>query len=362
MSHPLSPGSVIGMLGSGQLGRMTALAAAPLGLRTHVFAPEPGPATLVTDLYTRAAYDDEDALARFAATVDVVTYEFENVPARTAAFLAGRVPVRPGPAALGICQHRVSEKTFLRDAGIPTTGWRAVSNAAEVAAAADALGRPCVLKTARFGYDGKGQTIVRPGTDAADAWRVIAGDKAELDAIVEAFVDFRLEASVVVARGFRGEVAAYELVENRHRDHILHQTIVPADVSDTVRTEADAIARTVVEALDYVGVLGVEMFVTHDGQVLVNELAPRPHNSGHWTQDGAVTCQFEQHARAVAGLPLGSVARVGDAVMTNLLGDDVDQVPTWLAEPHAKVHLYGKTEARAGRKMGHVNVISPRRG
>lgn len=351
----LPPGAVIGMLGTGQLGRMSALAAFPLGYQVHVFGPEHGPATQVTPRVTLAAYDDEHALAAFADAVDVVTYEFENVPAATAAFLAGRVPVRPGPRALAICQHRVHEKRFLQEVGAPTAAWRAVSSVEELARAAEELGRPLVLKTARFGYDGKGQAILRPGDDPARAWAAIGG-KPGTEAIAEAFVPFAYEASVVVARSISGEVAAYDLVENVHRDHILHRTLAPAPTAaPSTLAAADALARRIVEALDLVGVLGIELFVLPDGSLAVNELAPRPHNSGHWTQDGALTSQFEQHVRAVAGLPLGDPQRHGAWTMTNLVGDDVLAVPTWLADPRAKVHLYGKEHARPGRKMGHVN-------
>ena len=357
----LPPGSVIGMLGGGQLGRMTALAAAKLGYHTHVFAPALGPATQVTDRVTLAAYEDEAALADFAAAVDVVTYEFENVPAATADFLASRVAVRPGPHALAVCQDRVREKSFLAEIAVLTTRWWPVDDVQSLARAVAELGGQGVLKTARGGYDGKGQTVVSPSHDLAKAWAAVAGERTQVSCILEAFVDFELEASVVVARGLHEDVAAFDLGENEHRDHILHRTIVPARVSPQVRAEALRIARRVAEALDYVGVMGIEVFVTRSGDVLVNELAPRPHNSGHWTQDGALTCQFEQQARAVCGLPLGSPRRLADAVMTNLIGQDVLRVPELLADPENKVHLYGKIAARPGRKMGHVNRLSPAR-
>jgi 5-(carboxyamino)imidazole ribonucleotide synthase len=350
----LPPGAVIGILGTGQLGRMTALAAFPLGYEVHVLGPEPGPATQVTGRATLAAYDDLAALEAFAAAVDVVTYEFENVPAATAEFLATRVPVRPGPRALSVCQHRIREKAFLNGVGVATTAWRAVGAVDDVAAAGTALGFPFVLKTAELGYDGKGQTLVRADTPPEAAWAAIGG-RPGLEAIAEAFVDFAYEASVVVARGLDGTVAAYDLVQNEHRHHILHRTVVPAPASPATREAASEIARTVVAALDYVGVLGIELFVTRDGRLLANELAPRPHNSAHWTQDGAVTSQFEQHARAVAGLPLGAPERRGDGWMVNLIGDDVHDLGRFLADPHAKIHLYGKARSRPGRKMGHVN-------
>lgn len=355
----LEPGAVIGMLGGGQLGRMTAIAAAQLGYRTHVYSPGPGPASQVTSEATFAPYDDEDALAAFAEAVDVVTYEFENVPARTAAFLAERVPVRPGPRALEVCQHRVREKSFLNDAGAPTVPWAPCNSAADLAGHAEVLGRPCVLKTARGGYDGKGQAILREGDDPAEVWASVVGDRERVACIVEGFVDFAYEASVVVARNPQGDIVPYDLVENRHRDHVLHQTIAPAPANRKVLAEADELARLIIDALDYVGVLGIELFVTRQGEVLVNEMAPRPHNSGHWTLDGALTSQFEQHARSVLGLPLGSPKRLGRVVMTNLLGDDVEQVPKLMRDPTVKVHLYGKGEARPGRKMGHWTMVLP---
>lgn len=353
----LPPGSVIGILGGGQLGRMTALAAYPLGYQVHIFSPEEGPATQVTPHRTLAQYEDEDALARFADSVHAVTYEFENVPSATAEFLAARVPVRPGPHALAICQHRVREKQFLNDAGVGTTRWGAALSADDVARWVSEFGAPCVLKTSRFGYDGKGQTIVRSVDDAARAWAVVSHGRDGVECIVEAFVDFSMEASVVAARGVRGDVASFDLVENIHRDHILNRTIAPARVTEGVAAQADAIAHTVINALDYVGVLGIEMFVGRDGRVLVNELAPRPHNSGHWTQNGCVTSQFEQTVRAVMGLPLGSPRRLADAEMFNLIGDDVLRVPELLTDPNNHVHLYGKAEWRPGRKMGHVNRL-----
>ena len=356
---PLPRGSVIGMLGTGQLGRMTALAAAPLGYEVHAFGPSRGGLNQVTSRETVAAYDDLEALAAFADAVDVVTYEFENVPAATADFLAARVPVRPGPKALSVAQHRVVEKQFLADHGLPTAPWRAVGSRDELAAAVEALGRPAVLKTARFGYDGKGQTFVREGDDLSACWAAIAGEATEREAILEGFVPFAYEASVVVARGVDGDVAAFDLVENKHTNHILHETHAPAPLaSEATRREARACATKIVEALDYVGVCGVEFFVLEDGSLAVNELAPRPHNSGHWTQDAAVTSQFEQHARAVVGLPLGDPSRRCDAVMHNLLGDEIDRLAELAADPKVKLHLYGKAEAKVGRKMGHYTRLA----
>jgi len=355
----LPTGSVIGILGGGQLARMTALAAAPLGYEVHIFSPDKGPATQVTPHHTQAAYSDEAALARFADAVDVVTYEFENVPADTAAFLAARVPVRPGPNALAICQDRLREKTFLREvAGVPTADFWAVNNAIELGQAMAELGGRGVLKTTRGGYDGKGQTFLHADEDPAAVWARVAGERTELALILEAFVPFELEASVVIARGQDGQTAAYDLVENVHQNHILHQTIAPARVAGDVAQRAADIAAAIVAGMDYVGVMGIEFFVLPDGALVVNEMAPRPHNSGHWTQDATHASQFEQVVRASTGLPLGNPTRHHDAVMTNLIGNDVDTLDRWLEDPTAFVHLYGKEEARPGRKMGHVNKLS----
>lgn len=350
-------GPVVGVLGSGQLGRMLALAAAPLGVRVHVFAPSEGPATQVTDRFTCASYDDRDALMRFGRSCDVVTFEFENVPAATAHALAEVTEVRPGPRSFAVCQDRILEKTFLsEEAGVQTAPWRVVHRAADVAAWMRELGTPVVLKTARLGYDGKGQRVVRRPEQAEEAWASLTGGYPDVDVIAEGFVDFAWEGSVVIARSATGEVRAYELVRNAHRDHILHTTTAPAGASEEVAGRAVALAERVVGALDHVGVLGVELFVGADGALAVNELAPRVHNSGHWTQDGAVTCQFEQHIRAVLGWPLGDPGRVGPGWrMRNLLGDEAHDVARWLGSPGAHLHLYGKAEARAGRKMGHVN-------
>jgi len=348
------PGAIIGILGGGQLGRMTALAAARLGLRTHVYCPEPdGPAAQVTPLATVAAYDDRAALARFAATVDVVTFEFENIPAATAEFLAARRPTRPGPRVLHLCQQRLREKDFLAAIGVPVTRYLPVPAAAALPAALAALGPPCILKSASFGYDGKGQVRLAAGADLGDAWRRMGGDLG----ILEAEVDFALEISVIVARGLDGAMALYPPVENRHRHHILDETLVPAPVAAATAGAADSIARRIAVDIGLVGLLAVEMFVTRDGGLLVNELAPRPHNSGHWTLDACVTSQFEQFVRAVCGLPLGSTERLGDAAMKNLIGDEVDRWPALLADPAAKLHLYGKSAARPGRKMGHVTRL-----
>lgn len=357
----LAPGATLGILGGGQLGRMIALAAAELGLRTIILCPDPdSPAFQVSDRAICAAYDDEAALAELASSCDVVTYEFENVPLATAAFLAGRVTLRPGARALEVSQDRLTEKSFVRALGIATAPFAPVADLAELEEAAAALGLPAILKTRRFGYDGKGQVMIRPGDDLAAAFAAIGGGAA----ILEGFVRFSREVSVIAARRADGAFAAYEVTENVHRDHILHTSTVPAAVAAAAGRQAEAIARAIGEALGYVGVFAVELFVVGGAAgeaMVVNEIAPRVHNSGHWTQDGAVTSQFEQHVRAIAGWPLGDVARIGaGAVMTNLVGADVEDWARILAEPGARLHLYGKDAVRPGRKMGHVNRILTR--
>ena len=355
----IAPGGTLGILGGGQLGRMTALAAAALGYRCHIFCPEAdSPAMQVAAAATVAAYDDVEALDAFAAAIDVATYEFENIPAAGVERLAARVPVRPGVAPLYLAQNRVREKDFLNGAGAPTAPYRAVGDAAAVATALDEIGRPAVLKSAAFGYDGKGQVKIDAASDPASCWAEMGGGEG----ILEGFVDFAMEISVILARGLDGSAAAYVPVENRHRRHILDVTVAPATIAPELAAEATAIATRTAAALDLVGLLAVEMFVTRDDRLLVNEIAPRPHNSGHWTIDACATSQFEQFVRAVCGLPLGDPERHADAEMTNLLGDDIDAWPAILGEPGARLHLYGKREARPGRKMGHVTRLSPRHG
>lgn len=354
----LPPGSIIGILGGGQLGRMTALAAARLGYQSHVFTPEENSACAqVTPLATFAGYGDETALARFAAAVDVITFEFENIPVEATAFLLrqGRV-VHPGPEVLRITQERVLEKEFLRSIGIATTAFRAVASLDALGDAIDEVGLDAVLKTTRMGYDGKGQAMLGPGADLAEAWARMNGGPA----ILEGFVDFACEISVVAARGIDGRIALYPAVENRHAHHILDTTTAPARIAPAVAARAEETARLIAERINLVGVLAVEMFVTADGEVLVNELAPRPHNSGHWTIDACHTSQFEQLVRAICGLPLGSTDRHSDAVMKNLIGDEVERWRDYLTDPAARLHLYGKREARPGRKMGHVTWLLPR--
>jgi 5-(carboxyamino)imidazole ribonucleotide synthase len=365
MIDPLAPGSMIGILGGGQLGRMAALAAYPLGYRVHVYTPKADdPAVQVTDRATIAPYDDAEALAGFASAVDVVTYEFENVPARTAEILAESVPLRPGAQVLAICQDRLREKDFLRDHGIPTTEYAEVTSQTGLAdaLAPKSVGKPAVLKTVRGGYDGKGQVMIGAETDAKAAWAEMAGSAETPVGILEAFVDYALEASVIVARATDGTIKSYVPVENRHENHVLARTIAPAQLSSATARRATDIAHAAAHAIDLVGVMGVELFVTRYGEVLVNELAPRPHNSGHWTLDACPASQFEQFIRAVAGLPLASCARHSDAMMDNLLGDDAARWLDFARDPDARLHLYGKAEAKPGRKMGHVTWLKGRRG
>jgi 5-(carboxyamino)imidazole ribonucleotide synthase len=354
----LKPDSTIGILGGGQLGRMLALAAAQLGFKCHVFAPSPdSPAFDVVHRVTCADYTDTSALDRFAAEIDVVTYEFENVPAETATFLSARKPVIPDPQVLAITQDRLTEKNFIAQLGIRTARFAAVDSPAQLKAALTANGRPAVLKTRRFGYDGKGQVAIRDDTDLEAAWLEIGAQPS----ILEAFVPFEREVSVVAARAPDGSVACFDVTENEHRDHILKVSRVPANVPDDLAQEARRIAETIANAFDYVGVLAVEMFVVRENgglTLLVNEVAPRVHNSGHWTIDGATVSQFEQHIRAVAGWPLGRPLRRGRIEMTNLIGSEVEDYTKWLTVPGAAVHLYGKATVREGRKMGHVTQVA----
>jgi 5-(carboxyamino)imidazole ribonucleotide synthase len=354
----LAPGATIGILGGGQLGRMTALAAARLGFRCHVFTTETdSPAEQVCGRATVAEYGDCEALDRFAAAIDVATFEFENIPAEAVRRVAASKPVLPRPEILEITQDRLREKDFLRAIEIPTTAYREISDATALARAMHDFGYPAVLKSVRLGYDGKGQVTLTPEIKPGEAWRQMGGEIG----ILEAFVDFACEISVIVARGRNAAWATYPPVENKHSNHILDTTIAPARIAVETAMRAEAIARHVAEKLDLVGVLAVEMFVTPSGEVLVNELAPRPHNSGHWTIDACVTSQFEQLVRALCGLPLGSIEHHSDAVMKNLLGNDVEKWREALADPLAKLHLYGKHEIQPGRKMGHVTRLVPRR-
>ncbi|WP_102107305.1 5-(carboxyamino)imidazole ribonucleotide synthase [Oceaniglobus roseus] len=351
MTEPLAPGAVIGILGGGQLGRMLALAAARLGLRVHVFEPAAGaPAAEVSGACTTAPYDDEAALRAFADSVDVITYEFENIPTSALDLLETLRPIRPNREALRISQDRLTEKDFLNRLGLSTAPYVPVQTAADLRHAIDTIGTPAILKTRRFGYDGKGQARLATPGDADGALAAMNG----AEAILEGFVDFSHEVSVIGARGLDGEVACYDPGQNVHADGILHITTLPADLSQSQLADAVLMAGRVLNALDYVGVLGIELFVTDRG-LIVNEIAPRVHNSGHWTQNGCTIDQFEQHIRAVAGWPLGDATRHSDIVMTNLIGDDIRRVPTLAKDPANAIHLYGKAEARPGRKMGHVN-------
>lgn len=356
----LKPGATIGILGGGQLARMLALAGARLGLESHVFSPVPDdPAFHVCASHTRADFLDEAALASFAESVDVITYEFENVPARTAEVLEAHRPVRPNPKVLALTQDRLIEKQFVRGLGVATAEFEDVSDVESLMRAVDKLGRPSILKTRRFGYDGKGQTQIRDGVDLAAAFESLG----KAPCILEGFVPFSKEVSVVAARGLDGEFRAYDVCENVHEHHILATTTAPAAISDATARAAVEMAQKIAQAADYVGVIAVEMFVVPDGageRLIVNEIAPRVHNSGHWTLDGAVTSQFEQHMRAVAGMPLGSTRRHGSqVVLRNLIGADADEWAEILAEDGACLHLYGKKESRPGRKMGHVTRIKP---
>lgn len=355
----IPPGAALGVLGSGQLGRMFAIAARRLGYRVHVLSPDSDtPTGQVADVEINAAYDDLDAIARFAQGVQVVTFEFENVPAATTAACERFAPVRPGGQVLHVTQHRLREKTYLKNIGVPVTPFAAVRSLADLDAALDTLGLPAVIKTAAWGYDGKGQRLIKTREEAAAAWRALQTDEA----ILEAFIPFECEISVVGARGLDGTFVYYGPMRNAHRHHILDVSIVPAGIGEQTAREAVEIARTVFEKLDVVGVLCVEFFVTARGELMINELAPRPHNSGHVTIDAHVSCQFEQQVRAVCGLPLGSAEQLRPAAMANLLGDVWQSGPprwdTALALDEVKLHLYGKADPRPGRKMGHLTALA----
>ncbi len=354
----LPPNATIGIVGGGQLGRMSAMAAARLGYKCHVLTPEPdSPAQQVSAGITLGDYEDPAALRDFAAHVDVITFEFENVSAEGLDLLASLKPVHPSPAVLRISQDRIAEKTFLNGIGVPTAPWRPVESFAELQAAVAELGLPAILKTTRLGYDGRGQQRLRSLDDLAPAYAALLPRPL----VLEAVVDFASEISVVAARGADGGYAAFDTVENRHRDHILDLTLAPARIPDSTAETAETLTRKVAEGLDLIGLLALEMFVAADGRVLANEIAPRPHNSGHWTIDACPASQFELHIRAVAGLPLPSGTRHSDAVMKNLVGPAETALwPQILATPGLIPHLYGKAEARPGRKMGHVTRLFPR--
>jgi 5-(carboxyamino)imidazole ribonucleotide synthase len=354
MSEPLAPGATIGIVGGGQLGRMLAMAAARLGYRTVVLEPQADcPAAQLCHQHIAAAYDDEAALADLAARCNVVTYEFENVPLAAAQALSSKVRLHPPARALEVAQDRLTEKSFLNGIGISTAASRPVDNVDMARAALADLGGEAILKTRRLGYDGKGQARLSPESDAGAAFNDLGG----VPQIMEALVNFDCEISVVAARDEAGRLAAFEPARNVHRDGILHSSTLPSGAALATEGAAREAAFAILKALDYVGVIGVEFFVMADGTVLVNEIAPRVHNSGHWTEAACATSQFEQHIRAICGLPLGSTARHSDCVMENLIGDDVGRTEGLLAEPGVLVHLYGKAEARAGRKMGHFTRL-----
>lgn len=351
---PLPPGSTIGILGGGQLGRMLAIAAAEMGYHTHIYCPEKDcPAADVATHVTYAGYEDAPALKRFAESVDVVTYEFENIPAAGVTELSKHVPVYPDVNVLTVCQHRVLEKQTVNKLGIATAPFYAANSLEALNEAIMETGLPVVVKTARMGYDGKGQHMLNEGCDVAAKWNALATNEA----IVEGFVDFHMEISVIVARDAKGNTECYAPVQNIHKHHILSETIVPAPISPELSRKAQSMARTIAQGIGLVGLMAVEMFVTSKDELLVNELAPRPHNSGHWTIDASVTSQFAQTIRAICGLPLGSTQRLCDAKMVNLIGDEVNDWQKYLATPNAKLHLYGKKESRPGRKMGHVTFL-----
>ena len=356
MSEPLAPGATIGILGGGQLGRMLCMAAARLGFACHVYEPGAAPpAGQVAARVTRAGYDDRTALMAFAESVDVITYEFENIPTSALDLLESRRPIRPGRESLRVSQDRLVEKEFLAGLGLKVAPFAPVADAPSLQAALAGIGTPAILKTRRLGYDGKGQARIMAPETAGDALAAMQG----AEAVLEGVVDFSHEVSVIAARGMGGEVACYDPGENLHVEGILSTTTVPARLSAGQRADAVLIAGRILNALDHVGVMGVELFVTPAGLV-VNEIAPRVHNSGHWTQDGCVIDQFEQHVRAIAGWPLGDGTRIADVVMENLIGDDMARVPELARAPNTALHLYGKAETRPGRKMGHVNRV--RRG
>jgi 5-(carboxyamino)imidazole ribonucleotide synthase len=357
MTGPLPAGSSIGIVGGGQLGRMLAMAAARLGYRTVVLEPQPDcPAAQVANRQIVAAYDDPAALAELAASCAVVTYEFENVPVSAAASLAAHVPVFPPAQALNVAQDRVAEKSFLNGIGIPTARFMPVDNDEQLAAALAAFDGSGVLKTRRLGYDGKGQRVFR--NMEAGGFSGTCAAMGNVPLILESLVPFEREISVIAARGQDGSFAAYDAAENVHRNGILHTSTLPATISPQTAAAAHEAARKILQALDYVGVIGVEFFVLPDGALLANEIAPRVHNSGHWTEAACLVSQFEQHIRAVSGLPLGRTARHADCVMENLIGDDISRAPALLAEPDVMLHLYGKAEARPGRKMGHFTRLT----
>ncbi|WP_319412928.1 5-(carboxyamino)imidazole ribonucleotide synthase [uncultured Cohaesibacter sp.] len=358
----LNPGDTIGILGGGQLGRMMALAASRLGLKTHIYCPDPmSPAFDVTAYHTCADYEDEEALEAFAQSVERVTYEFENIPAATVEFLKKRLPVLPNDNVLKTSQDRLTEKSFFKSLNIQTANFHDVTSQESLLEAVETVGLPAMLKTRRFGYDGKGQIFLKKIEDVAGAFEAIGAQPA----ILESYVPFEREISVIAARNEKGQVVSYDIAENIHKNQILNTTTVPADISAGVAAEARKIGETVAEALDYVGVLAVELFLlpeTFERRLIANEMAPRVHNSGHWTESACLVSQFEQHIRAVAGWPLGDTRRHSDVTMTNLIGEDIERREELLSSLATSFHSYGKAETREGRKMGHANHITPIKG
>jgi 5-(carboxyamino)imidazole ribonucleotide synthase len=352
----LAPGARIGILGGGQLGRMLATAGAELGFDIHVFSPEAdSPAGRVAAVSKVGSFDDDDALAEFAAGVDAVTFEFENIPVSALAACARYAPIRPGTWALELTQDRLIEKDFVQSLGLSPAPYRAVSSRSELDVALNALGLPAILKTRRMGYDGKGQALIRDRSEADAAFAALGG----AEAVLEGFVDFAREASVILARGAEGDVVAFAVTQNSHRAGILRESIAPAPIADSVAREAVAGAAVIALALEHIGVLAVEYFIMPDGGLRVNEIAPRVHNSGHWTQDVGGVSQFTQHMRAVAGWPLSLPSPPASPVrMINLIGEDATNWRDWAEQPTARLHLYGKHEARPGRKMGHVTLVA----
>ena len=359
MTQRYLPGATIGVMGSGQLGRMFAMAARRMGYRVHIFSPEQGsPAGQLADREVAAPYRDEKAVRAFAREVDLITFEFENIPLETIEWAASECEVRPAGSVLHLAQHRLREKDFLSSAGIPVAPYRAVRSAAELSAGLEEIGRPAILKSAAFGYDGKGQQLIVSDNDVDKIWEARSGDEL----ILERAIDFEKEVSMIVARDPDGATATFPLCENLHRNHILDLTVVPARVDDSTKQAAAGLATAIAEKMELVGLLAVEMFLERDGELLVNELAPRPHNSGHWTIEGCNTSQFEQHVRAVCRLPLGSTEIIQPAAMANLLGDLwYNGEPDWAAAlkiEDVHLHLYGKQEPRPGRKMGHLTALA----
>ena len=354
INKTLPAGSVIGVLGGGQLGRMTALAAAPLGYRCHIFTPEHNsPAAQVAEMVTVASYKDSEALTNFANNVDIITYEFENIPLSSVTLLERLKIMRPSSSILAISQHRGDEKGFAIKHGITVAPYKIVTNIEELHNAIKIIGIPSVLKTCRFGYDGKGQFAINEPEDVDRAWHLLESD----DLVLEKFITYTKEISVIVARDINGNCKTYSPGENQHLEHILDTTVVPANISAATSEAAKSIALKLAESMNLIGLLAVEMFVMANGTLMMNEIAPRPHNSGHWTQDGAHTSQFEQFVRAITGQPLSDTKIISSTIMKNLIGTAVNQLPDFFNNPNAKIHLYGKTEIRPGRKMGHVNIL-----